>query len=71
MKYTRETFSGAKTIMCSNHITIVRFDYSYQEKKSTLDAIEKIMKYDSNTVQPSLRMLLYLLYLYRLTILTS
>ena len=44
MKYTRETFLGLKTIMCSNHITMVGFDCLYCGRKPTLDTIEKIIR---------------------------
>jgi len=43
MKYARETFSGPKTKICKDHITIVGFNCSYKERKSMRDAIGKIM----------------------------
>jgi len=39
MKYAGGTFSGPKTTICSNHITIVGFECSYEERKPTSDAI--------------------------------
>ena len=43
MKYAGGTFSGPKTIICSDHITIVGFEYSYEGRKLTSDAIGKIL----------------------------
>jgi len=43
MKYVGGTFSGPKTKICDNHITIVGFDCSYKGRKPTRDAIGKIM----------------------------
>ena len=45
MKHTGGIFSDSKTMMCSDHITIVGFNYLYQERKPTLDIIEKILKW--------------------------
>ena len=45
IKYTGGMFSGPKTMICSNHITIKEFDYSYWKRKPTLDTIEKITKW--------------------------
>jgi len=40
------TFSGPKTKICDNHITIVEFDCSYKRRKPTRDAIGKIMRWE-------------------------
>jgi len=45
MKYAGETFSGPKTKICEDHITIVGFDCSYKGRKPTRDAIGKIMSW--------------------------
>jgi len=45
MKYAGGTFSGPKTMICEDHITIVGFDCSYKGRKPTRDAIEKIMRW--------------------------
>jgi len=45
MKHARGMFSGPKTTMYSDHITIVGFDCLYQERKHTPDTIEKILKW--------------------------
>jgi len=44
MKYVGGTFSGPKTKICEDHITIVGFDCSYKGRKPTRDAIGKIMR---------------------------
>jgi len=43
MKYAGGTFSGPKTMICSDHIIIVEFECSYKEKKPTNDTIGKIL----------------------------
>ena len=43
IKYAGGTFSGPKTTICSNYITIVGFECSYEGRKPTSDAIEKIL----------------------------
>jgi len=43
MKCAGGTFSGPKTKICEDHITIVGFDCSYKGRKLTRDAISKIM----------------------------
>jgi len=45
MKYIGETFSGPKTKICEDYITIVGFDCSYKGRKPTRDAIGKIMSW--------------------------
>lgn len=45
MKYSGGTFSGPKTIMCADTITIVGFDCSYKGRKPTTDAIGTIMRW--------------------------
>jgi len=45
MKYVGGTFSGPKTKICEDHITIVGFDCSYKRRKPTRDAIGKIMSW--------------------------
>ena len=45
MKYAGGTFSGPKTKICDDHITIVEFDCSYKGRKPTRDAIGKIMRW--------------------------
>ena len=44
MKYIVGIFSGSKTIMYNDHITIVEFDCSYQKRKPTPNIIKKIFK---------------------------
>jgi len=55
MKYVGRTFSGPKTKICNDHITIVGFDCLYKGKKPTRDAIGKIMRWgpceDTTNVQ--------------------
>ena len=41
MKYVEEIFSGPKTTIFSDYITIVGFNYLYWRRKLTLDTIEK------------------------------
>ena len=43
MKHAGGTFSGPKTTICSNHITIVGFECSYEGRKPTSNAIGKIL----------------------------
>jgi len=43
MKYAGETFSGPKTKICKDHITIVGFNCSYKGRKPMRNAIGKIM----------------------------
>jgi len=43
MKYAGGTFSGPKTTICKDYITIVGFNYSYKGRKPTRDVIGKIM----------------------------
>jgi len=43
MKYAGKTFLGPKTIICSDYIVIVEFEYLYKGKKPTNDAIGKIL----------------------------
>jgi len=43
IKHARGTFSGPKMIICSNHITIVGFECSYEGKRPINDAIRKIL----------------------------
>jgi hypothetical protein len=43
MKYVGGTFSGPKTTICADHITIVGFDCSYKGRKPTADTIGKIL----------------------------
>ena len=45
MKYAGGTFSGPKTMICKDYITIVGFDCSYKGRKPTQDAIGKIMRW--------------------------
>jgi len=45
IKYVGGTFSGPKTKICDNHITIVGFDCLYKGRKPTRDAIGKIMQW--------------------------
>jgi len=45
MKHAGGTFSGPKTTICSDHITIVGFEYSYEGRKPTSDAIGKILRW--------------------------
>jgi len=45
MKYAGGTFSGPKTTICKDYITIVGFDCSYKEKKPTRNTIGKIMRW--------------------------
>ena len=45
MKYAGGTFSGPKTTICADHITIVGFDCSYQGRKPTADAIGVILRW--------------------------
>jgi len=59
MKYAGGTFSGPKTKICDNHITIVGFDCLYKGRKPTRDAIGKIMRWgpceDTTDVRAFLR----------------
>jgi len=43
MKHAGGTFSGPKMTICSDHIVIVGFEYSYEEKKLTNNTIGKIL----------------------------
>jgi len=43
MKHARGTFSGPKTTICSDYITIVGFECSYERKKPTSNTIGKIL----------------------------
>jgi len=43
MKYTGGTFSGPKTMICSDKITIVGFECSYEGRQPTSDVIRKIL----------------------------
>jgi len=45
MKYAEGIFSGPKTTICKDHITIVGFDCLYKGRKPTQDAIGKIMRW--------------------------
>jgi len=45
IKYAGGMFSGPKTKICEDHITIVGFDCSYKGRKPTRDAIGKIMSW--------------------------
>jgi len=45
MKYAGGTFSGPKTVICSDHITIVGFDCLYKGRRPTSDAIGKILRW--------------------------
>ena len=45
MKYAGGTFSGPKTKICNNHVTIVGFDCLYKRRKPTRDAFRKIMQW--------------------------
>jgi len=45
MKHAGGTFSGPKTTICSDHITIVGFECSYEGRKLTSDAIGKILRW--------------------------
>ena len=45
MKHARGTFSGPKTTICSNHITIVGFECSYKGRKPTSNVIGKILRW--------------------------
>ncbi|EKM73974.1 hypothetical protein AGABI1DRAFT_47569, partial [Agaricus bisporus var. burnettii JB137-S8] len=45
MKYAGGTFSGPKTTICADKITIVGFDCSYLGRKPTVDTIGKIMNW--------------------------
>jgi len=55
MKYVGGTFSGPKTKICDDHITIVGFYCLYKGRKPTQDAIRKIMRWgpceDTTNVQ--------------------
>jgi len=42
IKYTERIFLSLKTIICSNHIIIVRFYCLHQEQKSTPDIIRSL-----------------------------
>jgi len=44
MKYTGGMFSGPKTMICSDKITIVGFECSYEGRRPTSDAIRKILR---------------------------
>lgn len=43
MKHAGGTFSGPKTTICADHITIVGFECSYKGRKPSTDAIGKIL----------------------------
>ena len=43
MKYTGGTFSGPKITICSDKITIVDFEYSYEGRQPTSNIIRKIL----------------------------
>jgi len=45
MKHAGGTFSGPKMMICSDHITIVGFECSYEGRKPTSDAIGKILRW--------------------------
>jgi len=45
MKYAGGTFSGLKTMIYSDKITIVGFECSYEGKQPTSDAIGKILRW--------------------------
>ena len=45
MKYARGIFSGPKTVICSDHITIVRFDCLYKGRRPMSDVIGKILRW--------------------------
>ena len=45
MKYAGGTFSGSKTVICADHVTVVGFDCSYLGRKPTSDTIAKIMNW--------------------------
>jgi len=45
MKHAEGTFSGPKTMICSDHIIIVEFECSYEGRKPTNDAIGKILRW--------------------------
>jgi len=44
MKHAGGTFSGPKMMICSDHIIIVEFECSYEKRKSTNNAIGKILR---------------------------
>jgi len=44
IKYAGETFSGSKTKICEDYITIVGFNCSYKGRRPTRDMIGKIMR---------------------------
>jgi len=43
MKHAGGTFSGPKMMICSDYIVIVGFEYSYEGRKLTNNAIGKIL----------------------------
>lgn len=45
MKYAGGTFSGPKTTICADHITIVGFDCSYKGRRPTTDTIGVILRW--------------------------
>jgi len=45
MKYAGGTFSGPKTMICSDKITIVGFECLYEGRRPTSDAIGKILRW--------------------------
>jgi len=45
MKHAGGTFSGPKTMICSDHIIIVGFECSYEGRKPTNNAIRKILRW--------------------------
>ncbi|KAF7777764.1 hypothetical protein Agabi119p4_3836 [Agaricus bisporus var. burnettii] len=45
MKYSGGTFSGPKTTICADKITIVGFDCSYEGRRPTTDTIGKILNW--------------------------
>jgi len=47
MKYAGGTFSGYKTTICVDKITIVGFECSYQGRIPTMDAIGIILRWGS------------------------
>ncbi|KAF7773662.1 hypothetical protein Agabi119p4_5829 [Agaricus bisporus var. burnettii] len=49
MKYAGGTFSGPKTTICADYITIVGFECSYQGRKPSSDAIGKILRWGDCT----------------------
>ncbi|KXN81154.1 hypothetical protein AN958_05973 [Leucoagaricus sp. SymC.cos] len=47
MKHTRGTFSGLKTTIIADQITIVGFECSYKGRHPTTDTIGKILHWEA------------------------